>query len=238
MTAFLDLLQTEKSNETYFKFIKYLEEDYDWLAFSLKNTLITSDEILEYNKTSSQSYKGGERERERERRMREARRREEEAEDRVRDQFRERESRGRESLSSSSPMCSPLHSSEFSLSSVLTSVSGDERLDTLSEVSSLESEAQRITEPMINFVMSNSIILRRWQSLAHGAGLSHRVEIIKARVRGEGGDLDQHVSELLREWMEVSPEKATLGGLVRLLRDQNFNDTALRLETGTYTKKR
>ena len=56
--------------------------------------------------------------------------------------------------------------------------------------------------------------------------------------RLEGGDLDQHVSELLREWMEVSPEKATLGGLVRLLRDQNFIDTALRLETGTYTKKR
>ena len=67
MTAFLDLVQTEKSNETYFKFIKYLEEDYDWLAWTLKNTQITSDEILEYNKSSSPTCESSERERERER---------------------------------------------------------------------------------------------------------------------------------------------------------------------------
>ena len=244
MTAFLDLVQTEKSNETYFKFIKYLEEDYDWLAWTLKNTQITSDEILEYNKSSSQTCESSERERERERErvLREARRRHQEMEERLREEFREREGRHK-SDSQSSRLSSPLHSSEFSISSVRSSDSGEER-DRLSDVSSIQSEAQggkpeqEISEQMISFVMNNSIILRRWQSLAHGAGLSHRLEVIKARVRAEGGDLDQHIAELIREWREVSPENATLSGLVRLLRDQNFNDTALRLENGSYLKRR
>lgn len=238
VTAFLDLVQT-KSNETYFKFIKYLEEDYDWLAWTLNNTQITSEEILSYNQSLSQPQGREERERERERMMREVRRRQEEME-RVRDQFRERESLT-SPTSSLGSLNSPLHSSDFSLSSTKSSVSED-RLETLSEVSSLQSRdlnlQAEISEQMINFVKKNSIILRRWQSLAHSAGLSHRVEIIKARVRAEGGDLDQHVTELIREWVEEFPESANLGGLINLLREQNFNDTALKLENGTYCKKR
>ena len=159
--------------------------------------------------------------------------------ERVRDQFRERDS-----LCSPTSLNSPLHSTDFSLNSTKSSVSvsSEDRLDTLSEVSSLQSRDQdlqaEISEQMINFVKKNSIILRRWQSLAHAAGLSHRVEVIKARVRGEGGDLDQHVAELIREWVEESPETANLGGLIKLLREQSFNDTALKLENGTYCKKR
>ena len=119
MTAFLDLVQTEKSNETYFKFIKYLEEDYDWLAWTLKNTQITSDEILEYNKSSSPTCESSERDRERERErvLREARRRHQEMEERLREEFREREGRHK-SESQSSRLSSPLHSSEFSISSM------------------------------------------------------------------------------------------------------------------------
>ena len=235
VTAFLDLVQT-KSNETYFKFIKYLEEDYDWLAWTLNNTQITSEEILSYN----QGQGSEERERERERMMREVRRRQEEME-KVRDQFRERDSLG-SPTSSHGSLNSPLHSSDFSLGSTKSSVSSEDRMETLSEVSSLQSRDQNmqaeISEQMINFLKKNSIILRRWQSLAQSAGLSHRVEIIKARVRAEGGDLDQHVAELVREWVEEFPETANLGGLINLLREQNFNDTALKLENGTYCKKR
>ena len=203
--------------------------------------MITSEEILSYNQSLSQPQAQGseERERERERMMREARRRQDEME-RVRDQFRERDSLC--SPSSLNSLNSPLHSSDFSLNSTKSSVSSEDRLDTLSEVSSLQSRDQdlqaEISEQMINFVKKNSIILRRWQSLAHTAGLSHRVEVIKARVRGEGGDLDQHVAELIREWVEEFPETANLGGLIKLLREQNFNDTALKLENGTYCKKR
>ena len=235
VTAFLDLVQT-KSNETYFKFIKYLEEDYDWLAWTLNNTQITSEEILSYN----QGLGSEEKERERERMMREVRRRQEEME-KVRDQFRERDSLGSPNSSHGS-LNSPLHSSDFSLGSTKSSVSSEDRMETLSEVSSLQSRDQNlqaeISEQMINFLKKNSIILRRWQSLAHSAGLSHRVEIIKARVRAEGGDLDQHVAELIREWVEECPETANLGGLIKLLREQNFNDTALKLENGTFCKKR
>ena len=222
------------------KFIKYLAEDYDWLAWTLNHTTITSEEILSYNQSLSQPRGGEERERERERErmMREARRRQEEME-KVREQFRERDSLT--SPSSHGSLNSPLHSSDFSLNSTKSSVTSEDRLDTLSEVSSLQSRdldlQTEISDQMINFVKKNSIILRRWQSLAHSAGLSHRVEIIKARVRGEGGDLDQHVTELLREWVEEFPETANLGGLIKLLRDQHFNDTALKLENGTYKKR-
>ena len=126
---------------------------------------------------------------------------------------------------------SPVHSSEFSLRS---SHSGDTdrsgmsctqlsvtfsfspfRLETLSTVSLQSQEEARveISEEMIEFVKSNPRVMRRWQSLAHAAGLSHRVEVIKARIRSEGRDLDEHVEEFLREWMEYRPEQATLAGL-------------------------
>ena len=66
--------------------------------------------------------------------------------------------------------------------------------------------------------------------------------------------MDEHVEEFLREWMEFRPETASLAGLinknrnidlknlsiglVRLLRDQHFNDTALKLENGSYRRRR
>ena len=53
------------------------------------------------------------------------------------------------------------------------------RLDTLSTVSSQGEGAARveISEEMIEFVKMNPRVMRRWQSLAHSAGLSHRVEV-------------------------------------------------------------
>ena len=118
---------------------------------------------------------------------------------------------------------------------------GDDRLETLSSVSSGDHQRQdqvEISEEMINFVKNNPRVVRKWHSLAHAAGLTSRVEVIKHRIRSEGRDFDEHVEEFLREWMETSPEKATLGGLIRLLRDQHFNDTALKLESGNYNKRR
>ena len=67
--------------------------------------------------------------------------------------------------------------------------------------------------------------------------------------------MDEHVEEFIREWMEYRPESASLAGfinrdktlfetgifftgLVRLLRDQHFNDTALKLENGSYKRRR
>ena len=68
--------------------------------------------------------------------------------------------------------------------------------------------------------------------------------------------MDEHVEEFIREWMEYRPESASLSGfinrdknffwksefistgLVRLLRDQHFNDTALKLENGSYKRRR
>ena len=117
---------------------------------------------------------------------------------------------------------------------------GDDRLETLSSVSSGDQRQDQveISEEMITFVKNNPRVMRKWHSLAHAAGLSSRVEVIKARIRSENRDFDEHLEEFLREWIERSPERATLGGLVRILRDLQFNDTALKLESGRYKRGR
>ena len=79
--------------------------------------------------------------------------------ERVRDQFRERDS-----LSSHGSLNSPLHSSDFSLNSTKSSVSSEDRLDTLSDVSSLHSSRDQdlqaeISEQMINFVKKIMMLL-------------------------------------------------------------------------------
>ena len=44
--------------------------------------------------------------------------------------------------------------------------------------------------------------------------------MIKARIRSEGRDMDEHVEEFLREWMEYRPESASLSGFIN--RVKNF----------------
>merc|ERR1711874_21953 len=100
-----------------------------------------------------------------------------------------------------------------------------------------ELETAEITEEMIQFVSENPRVMRRWQNLAHHAGMSGRVPIIQARIRMEGRDHDEHVLELIREWSERNPGEATVSGLVKLLRSQNFNDTAEKIEDGSFLKK-
>ena len=56
------------------------------------------------------------------------------------------------------------------------------RLDTLSTVSSQGEARVEISEEMIEFVKMNPRVMRRWQSLAHSAGLSHRVEVTSDHV--------------------------------------------------------
>ena len=54
MAKFLEVLQT-KDNGIYNKFVKYLEEDYDWVAYTLQNTQIQSQEITDYLSSRSSS---------------------------------------------------------------------------------------------------------------------------------------------------------------------------------------
>jgi len=100
-----------------------------------------------------------------------------------------------------------------------------------------ELDNAEITEEMIEFVSGNPRIMRRWQSLAHQAGMSARVPVIQARIRMEGRDHDEHVVELIKDWTEKHPGEATASGLVKLLRSQKFNDTAEKIEDGSFLKK-
>jgi len=68
-------------------------------------------------------------------------------------------------------------------------------------------------------------------------GLSSRVPVIQARIRNDGRDFDEHIAEFIREWSERKPGEATVGGLVGLLRKLRFNDTAGKIEDGSFKKK-
>ena len=60
--------------------------------------------------------------------------------------------------------------------------------------------------------------------------MTHRIEVIKHRVRSNGSDFDEHIGELLRAWREEKPQEATLSRLCKLLRSQRINHTANQLE--------
>ena len=44
--------------------------------------------------------------------------------------------------------------------------------------------------------------------------------------------------QVLREWKDLRGSEATMGGLVTNLRALGYNDTANRLEDGSYLKRR
>ena len=67
-------------------------------------------------------------------------------------------------------------------------------------------ETAEITEEMMQFVSENPRVMRRWQNMAHQAGMSARVPVIQARIRMEGRDHDEHVVELIRVgWVSIFP---------------------------------
>lgn len=110
--------------------MSYLEEDYDWVAWSLKNAQISPDMVSDLNSSRSQSLRSGSEpetvrmssvERDRAvRRERERRGRGEAEHETVRD--RERLDTSTSGYGSELGYSSPVHSSEFSLRS---SHSGD-----------------------------------------------------------------------------------------------------------------
>ena len=91
-------------------------------------------------------------------------------------------------------------------------------------------EDKEFSEDAIQFVQSKPRAMRRWATLAHQVGMTNRVEVIRHRVRTNGGDFDEHLGEFLREWKEEKPQEATLPGLCNLLRSQGINHTANQLE--------
>jgi len=238
--AFLDLLQT-KNIDILNRFLKYLEQDYDWLAFSLKNTQIPSEHMSAAFKSNNPPSVEG---------LTELgggpvggaaspcpSSLHSPCEDEVQ-RRRERELRGERlgrlgctepTSNVSGGYSSPLHSSQFSLSSASSTAD-----ITVSRDESPVRLAEPLTEDMISLVVRSPAVVRRWQVLARRAGLANRIQVIQGRIRAEGRDHDEHVSDMLREWIELKPEAATLGGLIEILRKESFNDTALKLQNGKY----
>lgn len=238
VTAFVDILPS-KGPDAFVKFLHALKEDYDWLSDELKDIKINQSDSEENRFQDSDSYTS--------------------------EDISLRSPKfplGRSvsvsiSGSTSEISNSPSRRSEFSQqspprfshqsptrslagSSDVVSISNG--VNTGNEGSirrkrELDNSDQEISEDMIEFISANPRIMRRWQSLAHQVGLSNRVPVIQMRIRMEGRDHDEHVGELIREWMERKPGEATVGGLVKLLRSQKFNDTAEKIQDGTFLKK-
>ena len=105
---------------------------------------------------------------------------------------------------SSGGYSSPLHSSQFSLSS--SSSTAD---TTVSRDESPVRLAEPLTEDMISLVVRSPAVVRRWQVLARRAGLANRIQVIQGRIRAEGRDHDEHVRQAMFKW--------TATGLLNLL---------------------
>jgi len=136
---------------------------------------------------------------------------------------------------------SPLHSSEFSISSSpgpSSSPINNTGQGLKRKSDHQEREDEEISEEMIEFVMANPRVMRGYTKLAHQAGLTSRLPVIKMRIMSEMRDHDEFVAEILREWKERSPGDATRVGLVKILRALNFNDTAMKIEDGSFNKKK
>ncbi|XP_023343992.1 uncharacterized protein LOC111713371 [Eurytemora carolleeae] len=133
---------------------------------------------------------------------------------------------------------SPLHSSDLSIFSSQSDHSTQE-MPALTKVGEKRrrEEEEGISEEIIEYVSRNPMIMTKWQNLAHQVGLSSLVPVIKARIRQDGRDYDEHISEFIREWTERNPGEATVRGLICVLRKLRFNDTAGRIEDGSFRKK-
>lgn len=243
VTAFVDILPS-KGPDAFVKFLHALKEDYDWLADELKDIKINESDSEESQETRAQdteSYTSDDTS------IRSPKfpigRSVSQTMSGSSSEFSKQSPR-RSEFSQQSEFSQPSpRRSEFSQQSPTRSLSGSD-VSALSETKSdlkrkreLDLSELDITEDMIEYVSMNPRIMKRWHCLANQIGMSNRVPVIQSRIRMEGRDHDEHVGELIREWMERKPGEATVGGLVKLLRSQKFNDTAEKIQDGTFMKK-
>lgn len=87
-----------------------------------------------------------------------------------------------------------------------------------------------VTSEMIKLVQKNYRAADKWTSLAHSLGLTKHVNDIRIKVNLYGEPNSMCVWYLLQEWLGISSHNATLGSLLEVLREQEFNDVADELE--------
>lgn len=248
VTTFLKLLPT-KGPDAFINFIKVLQEDYDWISAQLRQTIVNQTDLNSFlaqdvgvkEKLKLESSSSN------------CERPQDTASYTSEESIKNVEHVLSSSVSSNGSI-SPRQVSEFSRRfSQSPSLAGSDVSRTSDDVTRTsddvrtgselllrrkrELDSAEISEEMIQFVSENPRIMRRWQSLAHQAGMSARVPIIQARIRMDGRDHDEHIVEFIREWTERMPGEATVSGLVKLLRSQKFNDSAEKIEDGSFLKK-
>ncbi|GLG95229.1 Protein of unknown function [Gryllus bimaculatus] len=87
-----------------------------------------------------------------------------------------------------------------------------------------------VTNEMMQLVQKNHRVADKWTVLAHSLGLSRHVMDIRIRVNMYGEANSMCILYLLQEWVGAVSKKATLGHLLKVLREQDFNDIADVLE--------
>ncbi|KAK2703990.1 uncharacterized protein LOC136041345 [Artemia franciscana] len=93
-----------------------------------------------------------------------------------------------------------------------------------------QSQSKEITYEMLTVLRRNSRVVRNWCALAHRLGLSTQVNSIHMKINMRMESVDLAIIYLMEEWKGIQPKDYNLEQLVRILREEQFNDVADQLE--------
>ncbi|XP_065568837.1 uncharacterized protein LOC136032454 [Artemia franciscana] len=89
-----------------------------------------------------------------------------------------------------------------------------------------QSQSKEITYEMLTVLRRNSRVVRNWCALAHRLGLSTQVNSIHMKINMRMESVDLAIIYLMEEWKGIQPKDYNLEQLVRILREEQFNDVA------------
>jgi len=86
-----------------------------------------------------------------------------------------------------------------------------------------------LTKDVINMASKSNYLLRRWMSLCHHLELDSEEHTIRMHLATNPQDSSMPIIHLLKAWKEQNPKQATVGNLIKNLRELKANELAGKL---------
>jgi Death domain len=86
-----------------------------------------------------------------------------------------------------------------------------------------------LTKDVINLASKSNYLLRRWMSLCHHLELDSEEHTIRMHLATNPQDSSMPIIHLLKAWKEQNPKQATVGNLIKNLRELKANELAGKL---------
>jgi hypothetical protein len=83
-----------------------------------------------------------------------------------------------------------------------------------------------LTKDVINMASKSNYLLRRWMSLCHHLELDFEEHTIRMHLATNPQDSSMPIIHLLKAWKEQNPKQATVGNLIKNLRELKANELA------------